>query len=219
MRIQKLPLVDDNYLRIDTPGWEALIDKLSETCLRTNDVNRILGISSRQLNDWDDRGMLGPLFKRKQTKKARGWREFNIMDLVALGILQKAKQYGIPITYFKDTIGDIFAWNEHFDNYLTHVVYGLEAYFYSDLTTNFGFRGCQPGDDGIKIDFLRIQDSEFFFVIRLNTLIHYIFAKLELPDFIATKDFDGCFSFKINGVPLLLENLLIDDNQSEDLPG
>jgi hypothetical protein len=61
------------------------------------DVRRVTGLSSRQLNDWDQRGVL----PHARTGDA-GWRKFSPRQMFALMVAAEArKQFGVPVERLK----------------------------------------------------------------------------------------------------------------------
>jgi DNA-binding transcriptional MerR regulator len=198
------------------PGWAALFDKLQDPCLRAKDVSRILQISSRQLNDWEQRGMLKTLFERPQSRKAEGWRQFKILDLVALAILKKAKNFGISVTSFKENAASMFSFNENLVEFIPHIVYGLKVYFYTDLEGILGYYGCEPGEDGIHFSDQQLQGIDAMTLIHINPLVDHIFLHLQHSDFEPQKGSNGQYRFEINGVPLALENLFEKQTPKQD---
>jgi len=189
------------------PGWGILLEKLNEVRLRASDINRTLELSYRQLNDWEQRGMLKPKFMRPSSKDGKGWRKFKILDLISLGLLKEIKKYGIPITKFKGTIDMIFFDVDYIWHPLPYIIYGLNVFFYTNLESWISYY-CMESDEEKPVfpkeDFL---ENNALFIFPMNRLIDGIFEKLDLPDFQAIKKPEGGYGFIINDVPLLLEEL------------
>ena len=70
-------------------------------------IKLIPEITSRKLNDWDEKGLLA---KHRQNKS--GWRLFSIADVVRLRIIQDLKTYGMSNTQIQKSISDIFELND-----------------------------------------------------------------------------------------------------------
>ena len=199
---ESLPILKKKY-----PGWGILTVKLNEVRLKASDIKRILGISYRQLNDWENRGMLMPKFMRPPEKDGKGWRKFKILDLVSLGLLKEIKRYGIPITRFKNSMGMIFFGFDYMWDGLPYIVYGLNVIFYTNLDSWTSYYFMESDEKNLEFPMKDFLENNALLVIPMNRLIDDIFKKLDLPDFQAIKKSDGGYSFIINGVPLRLEDL------------
>ena len=70
-------------------------------------IKLIPEITSRKLNDWDEKGLLA---KHRQNKS--GWRLFSIADVVRLRIIQDLKTYGMANEHVKKAINDVFELND-----------------------------------------------------------------------------------------------------------
>lgn len=70
-------------------------------------IKLIPEITSRKLNDWDEKGLLA---KHRQNKS--GWRLFSIADVVRLRIIQDLKTYGMANEQVKKAINDVFELND-----------------------------------------------------------------------------------------------------------
>ncbi len=70
-------------------------------------IKLIPEITSRKLNDWDEKGLLS---KHRQSNK--GWRLFSLADVVRLRIIQDLKTYGMANTQIQKSISDIFELND-----------------------------------------------------------------------------------------------------------
>ncbi len=195
------------YLNKFYPGWNALFDKLDTTMLRAKDVNRILGISSRVLNDWEKRGVFQTVLKRDRSSKTDGWRQYKITDLIALGILREAKKQGVPITTLQSSMDMLFGCNDMLSHHFHYLVYGLDVFFYTNLDDWFGYHCREPEDTIISLPIDHVKVSGFILIIPLNDIVKRIFTELNRDDFKPVRNEDGIYRFIINGVPLALEDL------------
>jgi len=189
-----------------SPGWLALLKKADERALTSKDVGRILGISSRQLTDWEGRGELKPIFARPLRVRKEGWRKFSVVDLLCLSFIKEAKRQGIPVTSLKHLMAKLFSVAGFFYDAISHVVYGTDVYVCTNL--NDLMYVASPSD---KNQWRRITEdlrkSDLMVIVPLNRIVDDLFQKLELPDFQALKRPEGGYHFVINGVPLALEPL------------
>lgn len=83
-------------------------DKINEPKFYPQQIMRLIPeITSRKINDWDDKGLLP---KRRQSSS--GWRLFSLADVIRLRIIQDLKTYGMSNTQIQKSISDIFELND-----------------------------------------------------------------------------------------------------------
>ena len=191
----------------DYQGWSILINKVTEKILTAKDVKHILGISYRQLNDWEWRGMGSEIFERPGSRKKEGWRKFSIADLIALGVVQEAKMYGIAITKLRAVMKKIFFTEETLRTIFPFIVYGHDVFFYSNFEQSSSYYGVNSVIESVEISVEYLRGSAFVLIIPVNRIADNIFMKMERMDFRAVKQQGGAYNFLIHGVPLALENL------------
>jgi DNA-binding transcriptional MerR regulator len=189
------------------PGWGVLLERVNEKMLKSSDVNRILGISYRQLSDWEKRGVLKTIFKRPRRKKTKGWRTFSIADLISLGLLREAKRQGISITSLQKVMEKIFFTKNLLAETFPHIACGLDVFFYTNFEKWTSYYGLDRQHESIEVSVDYLRESNIVVIIPVNRIVDDIFGKLKLPDFEAIKKKEGGYSFKISKVPLALEEL------------
>ena len=189
------------------PCWGALLEKADERMLTSEAVDRLLGLSYRQLTDWEHRGMLKPIFARPMGEKAEGWRKFSVVDLLCLSFLKEAKRHGISITRLQGLMGKIFSVTGLFYEAIPHLVYGFDVYVYTDQIDWISVASTDTEDKWFRIPVDDVRESDVVVIIPLNGIVDDLFQRLNLPDFQAIKRPEGGYSFVINGVPLALEQL------------
>jgi len=191
----------------DYQGWSILLGKVTEKILTAKDVKYILGISYRQLNDWEWRGMGREIFERPGRHKKEGWRKFSIADLIALGVVQEAKLYGISITKLRAVMHNIFFTDETLTTIFPFLVYGHDVFFYSNFERSSAYYGVNSVIESVEISVEYLRDSAFVLIIPVNRIADNIFMKMGRADFRVLKQDDGGYNFLIHGVPLALEPL------------
>ena len=195
------------------PGWAKLVEKMTERTIRSEGVKRVLGISYRQLHDWEkERGILHSRSVGQSGKKGSSWRRFSILDLIILGIFTEAKKRSIPVTKLKEVIGDIYLSQFMVVDAFPGVVYGLDLFFVTDLETSFEYWCADRMEPLVKIPILKPRGIQTLVIIPMCPIIDHVFEMLNRQDFEATKKPEGGYSFKINGVPLALEGLTKKEN-------
>jgi hypothetical protein len=191
----------------DYQGWSILLDRVTEKILTAKDVKHILGISYRQLNDWEWRGMGREIFERPGCRKKEGWRKFSIADLIALGVVQEAKMYGISITKLRAVMSNIFFTEETLTAIFPFIVYGHDVFFYSNFEQSSSYYGVNSVIESVEISVEYLRGSAFVLIIPVNRIADNIFMKMERMNFRVVKQKDSRYNFFINGIPLALEDL------------
>jgi DNA-binding transcriptional MerR regulator len=189
------------------PGWSILLERINEKMLKSSDVNRILGISYRQLSDWEKRGVLKTIFKRSRKKKTTGWRTFSIADLISLGLLREAKRQGISITSLQKVMEGIFFTKNLLNETFPRIAGGLDVFFYTNFEKWTSYYGVNRQHERVEVSVDYLRESNIVVIIPVNRIVDDIFRKLKRPDFEAIKKKEGGYSFIINKVPLALEEL------------
>lgn len=147
--------------------------------LTASDLQKAAGLSYRQLNSWDEKGIL-PESEREDD----GWRKFSPDQAFNLLICKELRdRFGVPL----DTLRLIQhkLRKDNFNN-LTHTI---------SLISDLGFTVCLLTD--LKDDFIidtdieiaslmraglmRQEKSKDYIMLRLNPLVNKILSTLELP--------------------------------------
>ena len=83
-------------------------DKINEPKFYPQQIMRLIPeITSRKINDWDDKGLLP-----KHRQRTNEWRLFSLADVIRLWIIQDLKTYGMSNTQIQKSISDIFELND-----------------------------------------------------------------------------------------------------------
>jgi len=196
-----------SFIKNVYPGWGALLEKIAEKTFKSSDVQRILGISYRQLSDWERRGMLRSLFERSFGKSAEGWRAFSVADLISLGVLKEAKTRGMPITRLQHVMGSIFFTQEQVNETFPYIVYGLDVLFYTNFVSITSYYCVDKEDTSMALSIEKLRKSRMVVVLPVNGIADSVLMMLNHPDFRVVKKPEGGYHFIINRVPLALEAL------------
>lgn len=82
----------EDYMGLSA-GTVRALKRLQMHELTASDVEKVAGLSYRQLNDWEERGLL-PTWR----KSPSGWRRFTAWDVMELAILSRLRKFtGIPL--------------------------------------------------------------------------------------------------------------------------
>jgi hypothetical protein len=77
----------------------------------------------------------------------------------------------------------------------------------TNLQDSFAYWCADRTEPMVKIPILQPRGIQTLVIIPMSPIIDHVFETLGHPDFEATKKSEGGYSFKINGVPLALEDL------------
>ncbi len=153
-----------------------MIEPLSERTIQVRDARTAVGISYRQINDWDARGVLGAAREGE-----RGWRRFSVRDLIRMTILKQLRDFGIPLNRMKK----LSEWmrDEKVAEYIVmKMVHGFRVYLYTDLVHNFGVYSDLELPDFVNAASLEGAAPPYPRVLLpLNKLVNRIFHAVGLP--------------------------------------
>ncbi len=201
-----LPSGGIHFVKQTYPGWGILLEKLSDRILTAKDLQKSLGLSYRQLNDWEKRGIIKSILNRPFVKKAEGWRKFSIIDLIYFGILVNLKKQGIPVSKLITTI-ETLRLNQNLSDIIPNIVFRKNIYFYTNLETWTGYQ-IPDENESFEIDQQDLNENDIILILPLNKIIDDILFKVKIKDFkIINIEQAGFLDFIINDVPLSLEKL------------
>lgn len=200
-------------LSLTHPAWSVLIKELSENkFLTSSDLKRLSGITYRQLNDWEERGYIEPDRDSKED-----WRRFSILELIGLVLLKEIRKHGIPISRVKkileySRIRSILT--ERTPEFIKGKDYWLWTDFYKFIwiSENPPNRSVPSTTIKNKVSIEGFENSEILIAIPIKRIIDKIIKKLDFDHFKAKINKDGSYSFIVNGVPLILEDMPLEDS-------
>lgn len=205
-----------SYLRQVYPGWGTLLSAMTQKTLRSSDVKRILGISYRQINDWESRGVLESILLRSSKGKGERWRKFSIADLFCLGIIREAKQRGISITSLRNLVQETLFTKDLLYQAFPYLVHGLDVLLYTNLESWAEYYCRKKEESEIKLPLQDISESKIVVLLPINGIVEEVLNKLELSHFQTTKKPNGSFSFILYEVPLALEDISENSQRVRD---
>ncbi|MBN1573617.1 MAG: MerR family transcriptional regulator [Deltaproteobacteria bacterium] len=149
-------------------------DKVKETngdeVLKASDVQKCAGISYRQLNDWDSKGIIS-----SSRKKKAGWRTFSTKEVFMLMICKEIRdKFGTPL----ESLGFIKSFMlqdkaDHFRYALEMMaLYGLNVYLLTDLKETFIMDNELEFRDLFKLGFFRGEESKSYIFISINPIVN-----------------------------------------------
>lgn len=86
-----------------TPPEAKEISGTSERTFKAGDLLKLIGLTYRQLNDWEDRAKI---FEQRRSK-SEGWRKFTPEEVTALAVCASLRrQFSLPL----EKVGELYRW-------------------------------------------------------------------------------------------------------------
>jgi len=211
-RLKALP-EDRKILKQSYPGWAVLIAKLTDAKLRAKDVQEVLGLSYRQIHHWHVRKLLW-YERNSQTE----WRRFSIADIFCLALVKKVATLGISFDKLQKSFVVSMGVPGLLWNMLPRIIAGREAFLYTDFEDFCEIAISKNGSENKTVEVSIVSESrEPIIILPLKAVVNELASKLDLPDFRVLANEDGSYSFQINGVPLLLEDLHYTEKEMHEI--
>jgi DNA-binding transcriptional MerR regulator len=153
-------------------------DSDDEPSFSAGDVRRATGLSSRQLNDWDQRGALP-----HEREGEAGWRRFTLREIFVLMVCaEMRKRFGIPVDRLK-VMKDWMLQEEA--NHLEAAIeiigaLGVDVWILTDFETTFVM------DSDLEIFSLTGAgalkgDTEHLALLKVNPIVNRLLGTLKEP--------------------------------------
>ncbi len=147
---------------------------LNEQVLRASDIRETVGLSYRQLNDWESKGVL-PSKKRSKA----GWRKFTPRELFVLMVCKEIRdKFGVPLeklSFIKSVMLKSEA-NDAQDAVDLMNNYGMTIYLLTDLKETFIMDTDAEIEDLFRMGMFRGSDEQGYLLIKINPLINKLLS-------------------------------------------
>ena len=149
-----------------------------EKDLTASDLQKAAGLSYRQLNNWDEKGIL------PESREETGWRKFSPNEVFILLICKEIKdRFGVSLENLK-TLKEYLLQDNH--NYLNETIQlitdgGLTVCLVTDLKEIFVVDNDWEISAFIRSGLLRNEHAQDIIILRLNPLVNTILKTLNLP--------------------------------------
>ncbi len=157
-------------------GCDIIRDKICERCLTARDLQKILSISYRMINDWDERKLR---FFKRRSKKKHSWRLFSIEDVFSFAILLALKHLKIPVSRNHRLLESIRS-SLIADSILIPFMEGKKTFFYHDNETIAGFYVVGRTNMFEKDILTAVKPLVF---IPLNDILRFVLERSAREDF------------------------------------
>jgi len=218
-KFQGLQIKNKNFKR-DYPVWHALINKVKEKVFSFKNVHKYTGFTKNQIAYFIRKGVL-------ESEDTRKWRRFSLLDLFILSVAKHLRFRGVEVAALPLKDGKVMMESDYSEPFV-YIINGYDAFFYTDFgnVTGFTAEHTDTNDDMSKMNKAITKDhisvrlnidihrtSSVFIGVSLGTVLKELIDKIDLPDFRASIQEDGKYQFVINGIPLKLESLEIDEKK------
>lgn len=158
---------------------QPMPDIPSDKDLTASDLQKAAGLSYRQLNSWDEKGVL------PESREAdEAWRKFTPNDAFIVLIYKELRdQFGVPLETLKRFQNDLL---KNDVNYLEQTVHligqaGLTVCLLTDLKKNLIIDNDLEISTLFREGLLRNPSAEDYIILRLNPLVNRLFDIIGLP--------------------------------------
>ncbi len=147
---------------------------LNEQVLRASDIRETVGLSYRQLNDWESKGVL-PSKKRSKA----GWRKFTPREVFVLMVCKEIRdKFGVPLeklSFIKSFMLQKEA--NHFQYAVEFMCnFGMTIYLLTDLKEEFIMDTDAEIEDLFRMGMFRGSDEQGYLLIKINPLINKLLS-------------------------------------------
>lgn len=142
------------------------------------DLKRAAGLSYRQINEWDQKGVL------PETRSGdAGWRRFSPRDIFALMVCSEIRrQFGVPV----ESLKWVRAWMlqdgaDHLQAAAEIMSRGMAVVLLTDLRETFVMDSDLEIEDLLRLGYFRHEGSQGYLLIKLNPLVNRLLGCLKEP--------------------------------------
>ena len=147
---------------------------LNEQVLRASDIRETVGLSYRQLNDWESKGVL-PSKKRSKA----GWRKFTPREVFVLMVCKEIRdKFGVPLEKLSFIKSVMLKKEANHFQYAVECMYGvgMTIYLLTDLKETFIMDTDAEIEDLFRMGMFRGSDEQGYLLIKINPLINKLLS-------------------------------------------
>lgn len=149
-----------------------------------SDLREVAGLSYRQLNDWDAKGVLP-----RSREKDGAWRRFTPRDVfVIMVVAEIRKRFGVPLemlSWLKSFMLQEGA--DHFQAAVELIAHlGVSVFVVTDLRKTFFMEPDVEVANLLMMEYYRGNEPDQFLAIKVNPIVNRILACLKNPVYLET---------------------------------
>ncbi|MGI6240466.1 MAG: MerR family transcriptional regulator [Candidatus Omnitrophota bacterium] len=149
-----------------------------ERCFKASDVQKMAGLTYRQINDWDSKGALS-----NDRESSNGWRKFNLQEIFAMAVCKDVRdKFGVSIEVLEFLKSRLLSTkNDCFKKAIDYIFpWGSSAYLVTDLSSNvFVCINTAFGEMAQKGELDLITKEEHLIIIKLNPILRKILTAVN----------------------------------------
>ena len=142
------------------------------------DLKRAAGLSYRQINEWDQKGVL------PETRSGdAGWRKFSPRDIFALMVCSEIRrQFGVPVESLKWVRAFMLQEGaDHLQAAAEIMSRGMAVVLLTDLKQTFVMDSDLEIEDLLHLGYFRHEGPQGYLLIKLNPLVNRLLECLKEP--------------------------------------
>lgn len=158
----------------------GILESLLSNTLTARETKEICGLTYRQLNDWDDKGIL-PAQKRESTETWR-WRRFTGANVIQLAIISKLRKTGLSFVDLKN----LYLWLKEREESMSDLIkeqiaLGHKVFLSTNLKDRFYFNsdGDKDISEMILLAYTEHGGMGVVLQINLNDIVNDILKTLN----------------------------------------
>jgi DNA-binding transcriptional MerR regulator len=142
------------------------------------DVRRAAGLSYRQLNDWEDKGVIA-----KARTDDSSWRKFSPRDIFALMVCKEIRErFGVPLEQLRWVRKFMTQEGaDHLRAAITIMARGQSVLLLTDLTETFVMDSDLEIEGYIHLGYFRNENPQAYIVLKVNPLVNRLLLCLKDP--------------------------------------
>ena len=147
---------------------------LNEQVLRASDIRETVGLSYRQLNDWESKGVL-PSKKRSKA----GWRKFTPREVFVLMVCKEIRdKFGVPLEKLSFIKSVMLVSDANIAQDAVDLMnnFGMTIYLLTDLKETFIMDTDAEIEDLFRMGMFRGSDEQGYLLIKINPLINKLLS-------------------------------------------
>lgn len=142
------------------------------------DVRQAAGLSYRQLNDWEGKGVMPD-----PRSEDASWRKYSPRDIFALMVCKEIRdRFGVPLEslrWLKDFMFQQDA--DHFAAAVEMMAMGMSVLLLTDLSKTFVMDSDLEMEDLLKLGYFRHEEGQGYILLKLNPLVNRLLSCLKEP--------------------------------------
>ncbi|MCY3819290.1 MAG: MerR family transcriptional regulator [Gammaproteobacteria bacterium] len=149
------------------------------------DLKRAAGLSYRQINEWDQKGVL------PETRSGdAAWRKFSPRDIFALMVCSEIRrQFGVPVESLKWVRACMLQEGaDHLRAAAEIMSHGMAVVLLTDLKETFVMDSDMEIEDLLHLGYFRHEGPQSYLLIKLNPLVNRFLGCLKEPVMLSIDD-------------------------------